>query len=106
LEYAYPLRVQRYEIRIGSGGEGKHAGGDGIIREVELLVESQVTLLSERRKHPPYGLLGGQTGALGVNSLLDSSGENPLPGKGTFTLHSGDHLVIKTPGGGGFGNVD
>ena len=69
LEYAYPLRVKRYQIRSGSGGTGKFAGGNGIIREVEMLVESQVTLLTERRKMTPYGLFGGQPGALGENSL-------------------------------------
>ena len=103
LEYAYPLRVRRYEIRVGSGGQGKYAGGDGIVREIELLVDSQVTLLSERRKFPPYGLLGGQPGALGKNLLFESGDEKLLPGKGTISLHSGDCLVIKTPGGGGFG---
>jgi N-methylhydantoinase B len=98
--------VRRYEIRVGSGGQGEYAGGDGIVREIELLVESQVTLLSERRKYPPYGLSGGQPGALGKNLLLDSGDDKPLPGKGTFTLQSGDRLVIKTPGGGGFGKDD
>ena len=88
---------------MGSGGQGKYAGGDGIVREIELLVDSQVTLLSERRKFPPYGLLGGQPGALGKNLLFESGDEKLLPGKRTISLHSGDCLVIKTPGGGGFG---
>jgi N-methylhydantoinase B len=106
LENAYPLRVLRYEIRTGSGGDGKYSGGDGIIREIELLVESQVTLLSERRKIPPYGLSGGQPGARGNNSLIQSGVEHPLPSKGTVTLQAGDRLKIKTPGGGGYGEKD
>ncbi len=106
LEYAYPLRVRRYEIRVGSGGQGKYAGGDGIIREIELLEESQVTLLTDRRRIPPYGLLGGQPGAEGENFVIKSGDEQPLPGKGTVTLEKGDRLVIKTPGGGGFGMDD
>jgi N-methylhydantoinase B len=103
LEYAYPLRVIRYEIREDSGGKGKFTGGDGIIREIELLVESQVTLLTERRAIPPYGLSGGHPGALGENLVVKSGVEHPLPGKGTVTLNKGDRLVIRTPGGGGFG---
>jgi N-methylhydantoinase B len=103
LEYAYPLRVLRYEIREGSGGQGRYCGGDGIIREIELLVESQVTLLSDRRSIPPYGLSGGHPGALGENTVVKSGVEHPLPGKGTVTLERGDRLVIKTPGGGGYG---
>ena len=106
LEYAYPLRVRRYEIRVRSGGGGKYSGGDGIIREIELLVESQVTLLSERRKIPPYGLSGGQPGARGSNSLIQSGVEHRLPSKGTLNLQAGDRLIIKTPGGGGYGEKD
>ena len=106
LEYAYPLLVLRYEIREGSGGQGKFSGGDGIIREIELLVESQVTLLTERRSMPPYGLSGGSPGALGENLVIKSGVEHPLPGKGTVTLERGDRLVIRTPGGGGFGEKD
>jgi N-methylhydantoinase B len=106
LEYAYPLRVHRYEIREGSGGEGLSRGGDGIIREVEVLVDSQVTLLSERRKFSPYGLSGGQPGKSGKNLVIKSGREQPHAGKGTFILRKGERLVIKTPGGGGFGDAD
>ena len=106
LEYAYPLRVVRYEIRAGSGGMGKFCGGDGIIREIELLVESQVTLLTERRSTLPYGLSGGQPGAPGENLVYKSGVEHPLPGKGTVTLDAGDRLVIRSPGGGGYGEKD
>ena len=103
LEYAYPIRVMRYEIREGSGGLGEYRGGDGIIREIEILVESQVTLLTERRILVPYGLSGGQPGSLGENILSRCGEKRLLPGKGTFSLRENDRLVIKTPGGGGFG---
>jgi N-methylhydantoinase B len=106
LEYAYPLRVLRYEIREGSGGQGRYCGGDGIIREIELLVESQVTLLTERRINPPYGLSGGNPADLGENLVVKSGVEHTLPGKGTVALAKGDRLVIRTPGGGGFGEKD
>jgi N-methylhydantoinase B len=106
LEYAYPLRVHRYEIREGSGGEGLSRGGDGIIREIDVLVESQVTVLSERRRFAPYGLSGGQPGKSGKNLVIKSGLEQQLAGKGTVILKKGERLVIKTPGGGGFGEAD
>jgi N-methylhydantoinase B len=95
LEYAYPLRVLKYEVRAGSGGYGKFRGGDGIVRTLQVLADCQVTLLSERRKIPPYGLDGGEP--------IRGGEEFPLPGKGTLDLRSGDVLVIRTPGGGGYG---
>ncbi|MBM3145454.1 MAG: hydantoinase B/oxoprolinase family protein [Chloroflexi bacterium] len=103
LEYAYPLRVLRYEIRRGSGGEGKYRGGDGIRRDVQVLGEAQVTLLTERRVKPPYGLNGGQPGNTGENILIRGEEEIPLPGKGAIELQAGDILSIRTPGGGGYG---
>ncbi len=106
LEYAYPLRVVRYAIRDNSGGSGKFVGGDGIIREIESLVEVQVTLLTERRRLPPYGLSGGSPGLQGENAVIQAGKTHPIPGKGTIILNRGDRLVIKTPGGGGFGKID
>ncbi len=103
LEYAYPLRVRRYEIRHGSGGEGKFRGGDGIVREIEVLTDCQVTLLTERRKNAPYGLAGGGSGASGENILIRDGKETVLPGKGSVDLKTGDVLSIRTPGGGGYG---
>jgi N-methylhydantoinase B len=103
LEYAYPMRIKRYEIRRNSGGKGKHHGGDGIIREIELLNNVQVTLLSERRSTSPYGLEGGEPGQMGENELIHDNEKIPLPGKGSFYVSCGDVLCIKTPGGGGFG---
>lgn len=103
LEYAYPLRILRYEVRQGSGGKGKYRGGDGICRDIQVLVDSQVTLLSERRRYPPYGLQGGEAGHRGENVLIREGEEIVLSGKGTFEFKSGDILGIRTPGGGGYG---
>lgn len=106
LEYAYPLKVLRYEIRKGSGGKGKFSGGDGIIRELETLVDSQVTLLTDRRRLSPYGLYGGSHGATGENILIRGEKVQSLPSKGTTILKKGDKLVIMTPGGGGYGEEE
>jgi len=124
IEYAYPLRVTRYELRRGSGGAGTWRGGDGIYREIELLTDAQVTILSERRCHAAWGLAGGEPGATGENSHFPaddarqddfaaaaSPGQGseelpphrPLPGKTTFAARRGDRIGIATPGGGGFG---
>lgn len=103
IEYAYPLQVVRYAVRSGSGGSGCYRGGDGIWRDIQALVELQVTLLSERRKFPPYGLAGGGPGKTGENVLIRNGRETTLPGKGTFQLQPGDILSIRTPGGGGYG---
>jgi N-methylhydantoinase B len=103
LEYAYPLRVVRYEIRKGSGGNGRFHGGDGIIRDIEALTDCQLTLLTERRIFPPYGLEGGEPGKTGENYLLRDGKEMHLPGKGSVELHKGDILSVRSPGGGGYG---
>jgi N-methylhydantoinase B len=102
-EYAYPMRVLRYEIRHASGGEGRFRGGDGIRRDVQVLVNAQASLLTERRVLAPYGLWGGKPGKTGENVLIRSGVERKLPGKCTIDLQSGDILSIRTPGGGGFG---
>jgi N-methylhydantoinase B len=105
LEYAYPFRVRRYEYRDGSGGEGKFRGGDGLIREVELLTDAEVTLLADRRKFRPYGLGDGGDGAAGRAIVVkaESGEEIELPGKCSRQLKKGDVLRIETPGGGGWG---
>ncbi len=104
LEYAYPLRVTRYSLRRGSGGAGKHRGGDGIVREIELLTDAQVTLLAERRRFAPYGLDGGSDGALGKASVIREDGqEETMPGKFSRPLRKGDKIRIESPGGGGWG---
>jgi N-methylhydantoinase B len=103
MEYAYPLRVLRYEVRQNSGGIGKFQGGNGIIRDVQVLTEAQVTLLTERRDGRPYGLNGGQAGVSGQNVIIRDGIEIKLPGKGSIDMLPGDILSIRTPGGGGYG---
>jgi N-methylhydantoinase B len=106
LEYAYPFRVRRYAYRYGSGGAGQFRGGDGLIREIELLTDAQVTLLADRRKFHPYGLEGGEDGSPGRATVETESGENIiLPGKCSRGLRKGNILRIETPGGGGWGKA-
>lgn len=102
LEMHYPLRIRRYQIRRGSGGEGARPGGDGLVREFEFLRPTRVTLLTERRRHAPWGLNGGAAGACGVNQL---DGQ-PLPAKHSFQAQPGQRLTLATPGGGGWGSGD
>jgi len=102
-ERQYPLRIRRYEIRRGSGGRGKNAGGDGIVREIEFLTPCDVTILSDRRARGPYGLAGGHSGKPGRNTLLRQGKPAPVPAKTNFMVRSADVLRIETPGGGGWG---
>jgi len=99
LELAYPLRVERYEVRRGSGGGGVHRGGDAVVREVRALEDCRLSILSERRARAPQGARGGEPGEPGRNLL---NGEE-LPAKATRQLRAGDLVRIETPGGGGFG---
>lgn len=104
LEYAYPLRVRRYGLRSNTGGAGKHQGGDGIVREIEVLTEAEVTLLAERRTLAPWGLQGGAQGAVGKAAMVREDGSvRELPGKFNVRLHPGERIRIETPGGGGWG---
>jgi len=104
LEYAYPLRVRSYGYRKSSGGEGRFRGGDGLVRDIELLADSQVTLICERRKFQPYGLAGGMPGASGSQALVDSDGSmRLLPSKCSVQVQKGSRIRIETPGGGGWG---
>jgi N-methylhydantoinase B len=102
LEREFPLRVVRYALRRGSGGDGATRGGDGVVRELEGLRDMRFSLIAERRRHAPRGAAGGQPGAPG-RDLLDGA---PLPGKATGSLRAGQRLRIETPGGGGFGRAD
>jgi len=105
LEAAYPLLVERFCVRRGSGGPGKHPGGDGIRRDVRVLRAATVTLLTERRKIPPYGLAGGAPGACGKNVLIRPDGASvDLPAKVSFKAEAGDVISMCTPGGGGWGS--
>jgi N-methylhydantoinase B len=99
LELEFPLRAVEYSLRRGSGGAGKHRGGDGVVRELEALDEMRFSLITERRRHAPAGANGGEDGAPGRNLL---NGEE-LPPKASGTLREGDRLRIETPGGGGYG---
>lgn len=103
LEYAYPLRVRRYGLRDGSGGAGRHRGGDGLVREIEFLCPATVTILSERRRTAPYGLRDGKPGKRGRNLLIRQGQEHDLGGKTEARVEPGDVLSLRTPGGGGWG---
>jgi N-methylhydantoinase B len=104
-EHQFPLRIAGYRVRRGSGGAGKHRGGDGIVREFEFLSEAEVTLLSDRRERGPWGLAGGSPGKPGKNTLVRRGRSQKLPGKLRFEAHPGDVLKIETPGGGGWGRA-
>jgi len=106
LEFAFPLRIKQYAIRKGSGGQGLHSGGDGVIRDYEFLSPARVTILSERRKNPPPGALGGGNGETGENILYRSGFESfMLKGKETLDVEPGDIISIQTPGGGAWGRT-
>ena len=107
LEHAYPIRIARYSLRRGSGGRGKWRGGEGIIREIQFLTKAQLTLLSDRRRFPPYGLSGGEAGESGSNVVVRNDGtEEQFPSKFTTWVRPGDTISIQTPGGGGWGSPD
>jgi len=103
LEYAYPLRVREYRLRKGSGGAGKHRGGDGVIREIESLAPATMSLLADRRKLGPFGLQGGDGGQTGRNSIIRHDGACEIPAKSSHKLQANDRIRIETPGGGGWG---
>ena len=102
-ESAFPARVREYRLRSNSGGRGRHRGGDGIVRSLEMLTDVQATLLSERRKYAPYGLEGGRAGKKGMNFVSVRGRRKKLPGKASLKLSKGDILIVETPGGGGWG---
>jgi 5-oxoprolinase (ATP-hydrolysing) len=107
IEQRHPVRVLEFSIRRGSGGKGKHRGGDGVVRRLEFLRDLEVSILSQRRgPYRPYGLKGGQPGAPGLNLLIRADGRRKqLPGHVRFQARAGDVLVIETPGGGGYGKA-
>ena len=105
LEIAYPFRISEYGLRRGSGGKGRHHGGEGIVRSWEFLVPASVTMVSERRRQGPWGLAGGGDGSPGKNWLISAAGRKRLlPSKCQLSLKPGDRLTIETPGGGGWGH--
>ncbi len=104
LEYAYPLRVRAYSLRTGSGGDGKFHGGDGIVREIEVLTDCDVTLLADRRAHAPWGLAGGAAAAPGQAFIAHNDDTvQQMPSKFSARLQKGERIRIETPGGGGWG---
>lgn len=103
LEHAYPMRMVEYAIREGSGGEGRHRGGDGVVRHYEFLSPATVTVVTERRRRGPPGAAGGGDGAPGENWLHRGETSEELPAKSTFEVSPGDRLEVRTPGGGGWG---
>jgi N-methylhydantoinase B/oxoprolinase/acetone carboxylase alpha subunit len=106
IEHYLPVRILQYGLRRGSGGRGRHRGGEGIVREYEMLTETAVTVLSERRVGAPYGAAGGEQGCSGRNVVIRNVGggrEEALGGKFWLTLKAGDRLRIESPGGGGYG---
>jgi len=104
LEHHLPVRIRTYSLRHGSGGAGQYPGGEGLIREYEVLTHTSATVLTERRVGRPYGAQGGDPGASGRNSIIRANGSiEPLPSKARIELHPGDRLRIETPGGGGYG---
>ncbi len=105
LEYSYPFQVTEYSIRKESGGKGQFNGGDGLVREILLLADAEVTVLSERRERPPYGLFGGKPGKTGSNIIYKGQQKQQMAGKFSERLNKGDIVRIETPGGGGYGTT-
>ncbi len=107
LELAFPMQVVEYAVRRGSGGQGQHPGGNGIVRSIRLLEDATVTMLSERRHMAPWGLQGGRNGTPGHNQVHRHVGAvQDLPGKFTIQCQPGDLLRVATPGGGGWGSPE
>jgi N-methylhydantoinase B len=106
LEYAYPVRLRQYSLRSKSGGTGLHNGGEGIVREIEVLADAQVTMLADRRSRGPYGLAGGSDGSPGRTTIVRHDGsEEEVPGKTSIRVHSGERVRVESPGGGGWGKL-
>lgn len=108
LEHRFPeIRLERFGLRQSSGGDGLYKGGNGTIRKVKFLKKRKVSILSERRKYPPYGMAGGSSGKCGKNWLEKVSGElEPLAGKVERVVEPGETIIIETPGGGGYGKPE
>ncbi len=103
LERRYPVLLKEFSLRKDSGGKGKYRGGNGLVRHIEALADLQLSILSERREIAPHGIRGGKDGLCGKNSIITSNGEENIGGKYSCTLHKGDSIIIRTPGGGGYG---
>lgn len=108
LERRYPVILRQFCLRPNSGGTGLHRGGDGVIRDIEFSLPMKVSILSERRAFQPYGLEGGEAGKRGENLWIKGSGKRiiNLGGKNTASMLKGDRIIIKSPGGGGWGKAE
>jgi N-methylhydantoinase B len=104
LETAYPLRVRRYALRPDTGGAGRHRGGLGVRRDIQVRTRAICSLLAERQRHAPYGLAGAEDGATGATYLLDGNDRTRLAGKSTHDLDAGVVISLRTPGAGGYGD--
>jgi 5-oxoprolinase (ATP-hydrolysing) len=106
VEHRYPVRLERFAIRRGSGGAGRHRGGDGVVREVRFLEPMTLSILSQHRAEGPYGMDGGEAGAPGRQRVVRASGEvHELGAVDGTDVGPGDRLIIETPGGGGWGKL-
>jgi 5-oxoprolinase (ATP-hydrolysing) len=104
LETRHPVLLREFRYRRGSGGAGRHSGGDGLIRRIAFREPMTVAILSNHRRVAPFGLAGAAAGATGVNRLVRANGESvELPACASAAVEAGDEIVIETPGGGGFG---
>ena len=107
LEMRFPVVLERYAIRAGSGGNGEHRGGDGTVRRLRFLEDMTISILSNHRIVPPYGMAGGEPGALGRNWIERADGTvDQMSGTDTRPVHPGDVWVLETPGGGGYGGPE
>ena len=106
LEWRFPVLLEEFRIRANSGGAGLHRGGNGVVRRLKFLETMEASILSDHRRVPPYGLAGGQNGALGRNTVLRGDGSiDELSGTDRTTLKAGECIIIETPGGGGYGEA-
>src|SRR5437899_6531828 len=104
LEWRFPVLVEDFRIRRGSGGKGKHRGGDGVVRRIQFREAMTAAILSGHRRVPPYGMAGGEAAALGRNSVQRADGSiRELGGTDKAEMQPGDCFVVETPGGGGYG---
>ncbi|MBT7370874.1 MAG: 5-oxoprolinase, partial [Gammaproteobacteria bacterium] len=106
LEWRFPVLLEDFHIRRGSGGRGRHSGGDGVVRRLRFLEDMQASILSDHRRIPPFGLAGGEPGMTGRNYFEGADGSTKeLAGTDTVEIRRGDSLIVETPGGGGYGSV-
>nr|WP_294847801.1 hydantoinase B/oxoprolinase family protein [uncultured Sphingomonas sp.] len=107
LETRLPVRLERFAIRRGSGGDGRHRGGDGVVREITFLEPMRANILANRRAIPPRGIMGGRNAAPGINRVVRADGHvEDLPASASADMAVGDRFIIETPGGGGFGEME